>query len=150
MIHDSIWITCKYREKLSKRMEESRNRIFSSLREACSPGAIGIENREGRVHAWAGGGSEISTLWNSIGWFMMAISHQWRHALPCAQVSRQEQPPSNARASLYDRVPRSPSPPWMFADPRCCVFRLLSFLSPPFTPLASFDRPFLREWRSAG
>lgn len=24
-------------------------------------------------------GNEISTLWNSMGWFMTAISHQWRH-----------------------------------------------------------------------
>lgn len=34
---------------------------------------IGIE-REGED------GNEISTLWNSMGWFMTAISHQWRHA----------------------------------------------------------------------
>lgn len=58
---------------------------------------IGIAREGGRED-----GNEISTLWNSMGWFMTAISHQWRHAPPCTQVSRILSP-------IHSRSPFHPS-----------------------------------------
>jgi len=72
---------------------------------------FGREVREVERGAVRDGRSEISTLWNSMGWFMTAISHQWRHALPRApfgqhELARTERTdlPSQPHLALYSLI----------------------------------------------
>jgi len=68
---------------------------------------FGREVREVERGAVRDGRSEISTLWNSMGWFMTAISHQRRHALPRAPFGQHELARTDVQVSLRSRISRS-------------------------------------------
>lgn len=54
--------------------------------------------------------SEISTLWNSMGWFMTAISHQWRHTLPRVPFGQHELARTDVQVSVLALCSHFPSP----------------------------------------
>lgn len=74
----------------SRRILHSRVQLSASLHENATPAScvepmILVNFAPSRVvdrhrEREREDGNEISTLWNSMGWFMTAISHQWRHA----------------------------------------------------------------------
>jgi len=83
-----------------------------------------------------GGHCKISTLWNSMGWFMMAISHQWRHASPpppahrwSAWVSQNRRTgfPSQPHLALYSQNFPSPLNTWQTTSEREISSLQLSF-----------------------
>lgn len=80
---------------------------LSSSANSLEDDRFGREVGEVERGAAQGGRSKISTLWNSMGWFMTAISHQWRHALPRAPFGQHELARTDVQVSLRSHISRS-------------------------------------------